>query len=152
MLAKKRVATDVVSKYSFEQSDQLTDTIKREMQTLFQCVAMWKRQMQSYISKGNGCAAWDEGFEISYELNQTVVYANTSKGWLYGFFELYKHVIRTTELPENLRSIPNQAIRMVNHWDNFDGTIERGYAGESIFFQTISFGKTMKRYATMRVS
>jgi alpha-glucuronidase len=25
-------------------------------------------------------------------------------------------------------------LRMVNHWDNIDGSIERGYAGKSIFF------------------
>ncbi|XOW22695.1 hypothetical protein QK911_09790 [Lactococcus lactis] len=32
------------------------------------------------------------------------------------------------------KSAPNQALRMINHWDQVDGTIERGYAGESIFF------------------
>ena len=97
------------------------------------------------FQKATDALLGDEGFEISHEHNQTVVYANTSKGWLYGFFELYKHVIRTTELPENLRSIPDQSIRMLNHWDNFDGTIERGYAGNRFSFQTISFGKIMKR-------
>ena len=25
-------------------------------------------------------------------------------------------------------------VRMINHWDNIDGTVERGYAGKSIFF------------------
>lgn len=153
---KKRVATDVVSTYSFEQSDQLTDTIKREMQTLFpMCRYVEEANAELYFKKAMDALLGDEGFEISYELNQTVVYANTSKGWLYGFFELYKHVIRTTELPENLRSIPNQAIRMVNHWDNFDGTIERGYAGESIFFSNNQFRQdheTVRDYARFLAS
>lgn len=106
MLAKKRVSTDVVSTYSFEQSDQLTDTIKREMQTLFpMCRYVEETNAELYFKKATDALLGDEGFEISHEHNQTVVYANTSKGWLYGFFELYKHVIRTTELPENLRSI-----------------------------------------------
>ncbi|MBM9834081.1 alpha-glucuronidase, partial [Enterococcus faecalis] len=84
------------------------------------CRYVEEANAELYFKKATDALLGDEGFEISYEHNQTVVYANTSKGWLYGFFELYKHVIRTTELPENLRSIPNQAIRMVNHWDNFD--------------------------------
>lgn len=153
---KKRVATDVVSTYSFEQSDQLTDTIKREMQTLFpMCRYVEEANAELYFKKATDALLGDEGFEISYEHNQTVVYANTSKGWLYGFFELYKHVIRTTELPENLRSIPNQAIRMVNHWDNFDGTIERGYAGESIFYSNNQFRQdheTVRDYARFLAS
>jgi alpha-glucuronidase len=33
------------------------------------------------------------------------------------------------------KPVPDAAIRMVNHWDNFDGTVERGYSGRSIFFE-----------------
>lgn len=153
---KKRVSTDVVSTYSFEQSDQLTDTIKREMQTLFpMCRYVEETNAELYFKKATDALLEDKGFEISHEHNQTVVHANTSKGWLYGFFELYKHVIRTTELPENLRSIPDQSIRMLNHWDNFDGTIERGYAGESIFFSNNQFRKdheTLREYARLLAS
>ena len=38
-------------------------------------------------------------------------------------------------------SVPDQALRMINHWDNMDGTIERGYAGDSIFFKDNEFRK-----------
>ncbi|MDR1764500.1 MAG: hypothetical protein LBR77_00085, partial [Lachnospiraceae bacterium] len=36
-------------------------------------------------------------------------------------------------------SAPRHPIRMLNHWDNFDGSIERGYAGDSIFFDRNAF-------------
>lgn len=36
-------------------------------------------------------------------------------------------------------SIPDQSIRMINHWDNFDGSIERGYAGESVYYEDNHF-------------
>ncbi|EME7186765.1 alpha-glucuronidase [Enterococcus faecium] len=153
---KKRVSTDVVSTYSFEQSDQLTDTIKREMQTLFpMCRYVEETNVELYFKKATDVLLGDEGFEISHEHNQTVVYANTSKGWLYGFFELYKQLVRSNAIPTNVRSIPDQSIRMLNHWDNFDGTIERGYAGESIFFSNNQFRKdheTLREYARLLAS
>ncbi|HAQ5735301.1 alpha-glucuronidase [Enterococcus lactis] len=153
---KKRVSTDVVSTYSFEQSDQLTDTIKREMQTLFpMCRYVEETNVELYFKKATDALLGDEGFEISHEHNQTVVYANTSKGWLYGFFELYKQLVRSNAIPTNVRSIPDQSIRMLNHWDNFDGTIERGYAGESIFFSNNQFRKdheTLREYARLLAS
>lgn len=153
---KKRVSTDVVSTYSFEQSDQLTDTIKREMQTLFpMCRYVEETNVELYFKKATDALLGDEGFEISHEHNQTVVYANTSKGWLYGFFELYKQLVRSNAIPTNVRSIPDQSIRMLNHWDNFDGTIERGYAGESIFFSNNQFRKdheTLGEYARLLAS
>jgi hypothetical protein len=33
-------------------------------------------------------------------------------------------------------------IRMINHWDNIDGSIERGYSGRSIFFEGDSSART----------
>ncbi len=33
----------------------------------------------------------------------------------------------------------DSSIRMIDHWDNFDGTVERGYSGRSIFFEEGKF-------------
>ena len=33
-------------------------------------------------------------------------------------------------------SNPSYSHRILNHWDNLDGSIERGYAGKSIFWRT----------------
>lgn len=152
----KPVTTEVFSTFGFEQLDQVTDTIKREMQTLFpMCCYTKEASVDLYFKRSTDTLLGDEGFEITNEDHQTFVYSNTSRGWLYGFFELYKHVIRTNKLPEKLRSIPDQSIRMVNHWDNFDGTIERGYAGESIFFSDNQFRQdyeTLREYARLLAS
>lgn len=64
-------------------------------------------------------------------------------------------MVRSNAIPTNVRSIPDQSIRMLNHWDNFDGTIERGYAGESIFFSNNQFRKdheTLREYARLLTS
>jgi alpha-glucuronidase len=57
------------------------------------------------------------------------------RGVLYGTFRLLDKLARL----ENVSSVndtesPSAPVRWVNQWDNLDGSIERGYAGRSIFF------------------
>lgn len=56
-------------------------------------------------------------------------------GALYAAF----HLLRLMQNREDLRERtivenPKNKMRMINHWDNMDGSIERGYAGKSIFY------------------
>jgi alpha-glucuronidase len=64
----------------------------------------------------------------------TVIAANSDIGVLYGSFA-YLRLIQTRQ-PLNrldIASAPRIKLRLLNHWDNLDGTIERGYAGHSVF-------------------
>jgi len=65
-----------------------------------------------------------------------VITAPNDRGVLYGVFAFLSKIARA----ENLQSlgefqVPANTIRMVDQWDNLDGTIERGYAGASLFFE-----------------
>src|SRR5256714_1917034 len=65
-----------------------------------------------------------------------VVAAPNERGVLYGTFAL----LRKIALHESIaaldeRESPYAPVRMLDQWDNLDGTIERGYAGPSIFFE-----------------
>ncbi len=64
----------------------------------------------------------------------TVIAANEDVGVLYGCFAFLRH-IQTGGAPDSidLVSAPKLALRLLNHWDNLDGSIERGYAGFSIW-------------------
>jgi alpha-glucuronidase len=62
--------------------------------------------------------------------------ANNGRGVLYGVFDL----IRRLQCAINLKGLdvietPDNPLRMLNHWDNMDGSIERGYSGQSFFFK-----------------
>lgn len=75
-------------------------------------------------------AAPVESFKISVDsLKKTVTIASPSgRGLLYGALSLYR--------PESCydhTDTPRHSIRVLNHWDNLDGTVERGYAGKSIW-------------------
>jgi alpha-glucuronidase len=55
-------------------------------------------------------------------------------GVLYGVFDLLRRR-DPGKIPRILHSSPSLPIRWVDEWDNPDGSIERGYAGRSIFFE-----------------
>lgn len=53
---------------------------------------------------------------------------------LYGIFSFLR-IIQTNQTIENLSIVdsPKIDVRILNHWDNLDGTVERGYAGSSLW-------------------
>ena len=64
----------------------------------------------------------------------TVVAANTDVGALYGAFHLLRLIQTAQPLDAlDLREAPKTRVRVLNHWDNLDRYVERGYAGESIW-------------------
>ena len=94
-----------------------------------------------------------QGDNIQYEATIT---ASNPIGLLYGAYEL----IRLQNTDANNTGSGNQqnfskaidetekpqvGLRILNHWDNLDGSIERGYAGKSIFkWEEIKLGKNGK--------
>lgn len=60
--------------------------------------------------------------------------ANTDQGVLYGVFHFLR-LLQAHQSLENLsiESAPAIQLRLLNHWDNLDRTVERGYAGFSIW-------------------
>jgi len=64
-----------------------------------------------------------------------LVVGESDRGVLYGAFALPRR-LRQGQLiyPIDLRESPAYSVRWVDEWDNIDGSIERGYAGRSIFF------------------
>jgi len=64
-----------------------------------------------------------------------IVAGADERGVLYGTFALLRRIALHGEI-ENLdeKDAPYAPVRWTNEWDNLDGSIERGYAGRSIFF------------------
>jgi alpha-glucuronidase len=78
---------------------------------------------------------WIGHVEISGQ-RSLVVAGQNERGVLYGAFSLLQRIARGEDVSRlNERQEPAAPIRWINHWDNLDGTIERGYAGRSIFFE-----------------
>lgn len=75
-----------------------------------------------------------EGYVIRRMADVTVIAANADAGLLYGAFA-WLRAAGTGVAPDRIeeRSAPKLQLRLLNHWDNLDRTVERGYAGESIW-------------------
>lgn len=71
-----------------------------------------------------------DGFRIS----KNAVHANTDFGILYGVYELLRRQQTGEAIQEEICN-PSYNRRILNHWDNMDGSVERGYAGLSIFWR-----------------
>ena len=64
----------------------------------------------------------------------TVIASDADTGLLYGAF----HFLRLLQTHQPIRDLniaerPRLQVRLLNHWDNLDGSIERGYAGRSLW-------------------
>ncbi|NOW96402.1 alpha-glucuronidase [Mucilaginibacter sp. SG564] len=68
-----------------------------------------------------------------YKLSPHLIQANTATGALYGVFDFLRRQQTGQEL--SITSNPSYQRRILDHWDNPDGSIERGYAGNSIFWR-----------------
>ena len=69
-----------------------------------------------------------------FKLNSNSVQANTDLGILYGVFEILRRQYTGQSIKGEICN-PSYEFRLLNHWDNLDGSIERGYAGRSIFWR-----------------
>jgi len=75
-----------------------------------------------------------EGFSIQEKNGQLILSGGDDKGILYGIFDLLREIQQKHSLKNISKSeSPKIAFRMLNHWDNMNGTIERGYAGASLW-------------------
>ena len=98
--------------------------------TLDKLPAAWNMRAElaadSYWLKSVDCG----GFEY------TVIAAPNDRGILYGTFALLRLLALAGPLVGlDEKQTPAAPVRWVNQWDNLDGSIERGYAGRSIFWE-----------------
>lgn len=96
-----------------------------------------------------------EGFELEEKDGLIEISANTHTGLLYGVYELLRLATCREKLTcIHFRSIPDKELRILNHWDNTDGSIERGYSGNSFFFEDkqIVVNERTKDYARLLAS
>jgi alpha-glucuronidase len=92
----------------------------------------------------------EDGFE------RIVITSDRVEGCLHGVFSLLRHlqVVGGNSCPEIVERTAN-SLRIAAHWDNIDGSVERGYSGHSIFFRegTVTGDlKRVRRYARLLAS
>ena len=92
-----------------------------------------------------------DGYAIKSQSGKIVISAASDAGLLYGAYHLLR-LQQTGQSCENLdiKEEPFYDLRILNHWDNPNGTCERGFAGKSIFLNPDP--ERMKMYARANAS
>lgn len=99
------------------------------------------------LLNGDPADLGSEGYRIQSDDDGVTVRAAGDAGLLYGTF----HLIRLMQCGEalsglDIREVPAYDRRMLNHWDDLNGYIERGYAGASLWKWDDLPGKLDPRY------
>ena len=92
-----------------------------------------------------------DSYTIKSQSDKTVITASNNAGLLYGAYHLLR-LQQTGQSCDNLdiSEQPVYDLRILNHWDNPNGTVERGFAGKSIFLNPDP--ERMKMYARANAS
>jgi alpha-glucuronidase len=116
-----------------------SDTVMRELTTPLRVPRIVfgttrSPMLSRFAEKAKGIS--DEGFVFFRgDINGSkslIVLSQGEAGMLYGMFHLLRLIQTGAEIRE-LKSSPKTKIRILNHWDNLDRTVERGYAGFSLW-------------------
>ena len=96
-----------------------------------------------------------DAFSLMYE-NGKMIIKGGKTGVLYGAYRLLL-MLKSGAAAESisLSESPDYPYRTLNHWDNMDGVVERGYAGRSLFFENGEFAfdpERMHHYARLLAS
>jgi alpha-glucuronidase len=118
---------------------------KKELQTQWQGAPVQLKIARTAATRALG----DDGYTLAGSPQTSVtITAATEKGLLYGAYHLLR-LQDTQSLPAvlDMAESPKYARRILNHWDNLDRSIERGYAGRSLWEWEKLPGEISPRYA-----
>ncbi|MFD2744696.1 MULTISPECIES: alpha-glucuronidase [Sphingobacterium] len=92
--------------------------------------------------------SWKDGYQIQGNSQKLRITAYQPIGLLYGAYDLLRRqqVGQEFSEPFEVSEIPTFDLRVLNHWDNLDRTVERGYAGHSLWLWDELPGSISPRY------
>lgn len=100
----------------------------------------------SVESKGKASDG-NDGYRITRTGDDIKIVSPTDIGALYAAYHLVRLGESGRDIPASIDESPYYQVRVLDHWDNLDGTIERGYAGRSLWKWDELPGKLSPRYA-----
>ncbi len=126
------------------ESDRIVGNAVRELRNGFKEMLDLDPQIE-YGPVGTGIAAKcgadlqeRETYSIAIENDVLSIEGKSATAILYGAFDVLRTIAceqSVTEVYAAKKTVrPSNPLRMLNHWDNMDGSIERGYSGESFFY------------------
>lgn len=136
-LNKAGVATSFSSEFSDNIAQSAIKELKNAWKTLYDLELSEDKNAQIVLKKDEDISK--EGYSVSIKSGKCEIKSSDSNGLLYGVFALLRliqmHDKQWNDIDISEKSNPKNPLRMLNHWDNMEGDIERGYSGNSFFFE-----------------
>ena len=123
-------------------------------------INMAKEELETYYNGESVTLKLDAKMpdDDGYRIDGTTITARRDVGLLYGAYALLRMQETSALSPQPsaiAESHPTYSLRLLNHWDNPNGTVERGFAGRSIFWNEelrMKNEELMKIYARANAS
>jgi alpha-glucuronidase len=128
-----------LSNIQFDSKDETQTIAAKEFKMAFEglvgsSIGLNLNSSKSLKLKIDSSVDSEDGFKISSKTSGITISAKKSIGLLYGTFDLIRKLQMGQNIQNlNIESSPQINLRLLNHWDNNNGTIERGYAGQSLW-------------------
>lgn len=133
-----------IQRISTDWKGRVAEHAAAELQTAFAritgkepvlCTELPEKEGIGWILLRRKAGMKEGGYHLFEKEGDLVIEASDEGGLLYGSFELIKQLqLGSVYGGMNIRKEPAMPLRLLNHWDNMDGSIERGYSGNSFFF------------------
>lgn len=119
-------------KYDGVIAEELKRSLKATLGITPQFISNTRASIQMSYCKDKSLGM--EGYLIRNNNNKIILQAYSDAGFLYGTFHLIRLIQCEYPLDRlNIREVPALDYRQLNHWDDLNGNIERGYAGKTLW-------------------
>lgn len=154
LLAEGQVADTAGEEYCVSMSEMLGETVCLHHEIMEE-PAVCLEVDENIATAGIDAGLAEQTFVIREEEDSMIITGKTQEALLQGVFAFLR-MVRLGELEEKLpyTCTPSMPLRMMNHWDDMDGSIERGYSGRSFFYDDykIFYSDRIEMYARLMAS
>ncbi len=159
LLASGEIAQTIAKEYQTAMDAMLGETVEISYEVLEEPSVFMQVQKEYEFpeEKRNGQSreVLDQAFAIYEEEESIVITGRTETALLQGVFAFLRMVtIDNIFQKMPYYCIPSMPLRMMNHWDDMNGSIERGYSGKSFFYDDyrILYNDRTEMYARLMAS
>ncbi len=155
LLASGRVAETAAEEYCISMSEMLDEPVEMRRGEPVDEPAVYLEVEEELQTAETDAALDRQTFVIRGEEDNIIITGKSEEALLQGVFA-FTRMVYLGEIDEKLPFFctPSTPLRMMDHWDDMDGSIERGYSGRSFFYDDyeMMYNERIEMYARLMAS
>lgn len=155
LLASGRVAEAAAEEYCISMGDMLGEPVEMRRGEPVEEAAVYLEVEEELETGETDELLAGQTFVIREEEENIIITGKSGEALLQGVFAFVR-MVYLGEIDDKLpfRCTPSMPLRMMDHWDDMNGSIERGYSGRSFFYDDyeIMYNERIEMYARLMAS